>query len=673
MAEATIIRSPHAFVPKEVLTEEEREERYRTRIDESFKPYTVVDVLTKVYHRGFADDLRQVVGEHPDRFRKNQDDMEDWAVSNIWVNKCRLIRPESIFNQDFTDFKVDILVEAEIRIEEVRRGRDSIRRRYDIKQQYRLRNTFNLAPCKLICVFSDLVLHERAALISRPNAIRLDKYLLPVLKDEKDYINLAKMVIDGYYPQIGDKDVPVDPSVWVHAMGSKIYPGVFPEDGALGEYFFGFGTADVIDSDTGEVFEADINPGTVIINHKILSQPGMRNSTIAHEGSHKFLATAYFMLQRTHGHQYCSYMCKRHSSDDSSASHDKWLPVDIIEMQANKLPGYIQINQKKGKLRAERLLASYGGERNLENMKRLVDDMAEYYQTTKTMARKRLIDFGFSEVRGIMQSVNGQLVPPYLSSLKDNETYTISEAEGIREYIRNPKFREVIDSGQYVYVEGHYCLNDKRFVFTDRYGIKHLTMAAREDMAGCCLVFRHTFDNVVSRIINGVVRKDVGRGKKSIQYVDRSGKSTVTEEGIALREKMEKELLDVGVIRMSFNQMVKELMNSKKTTIQKLAGETGLSDETIKNLRNDTDRVFDIKVIAAFCIGLHLHPEVSDELIRISPSKFLNSVDMMLYKYALKTWYELPVAVVNRKLVEAGAAPLTNLVDGFDEDGVRLA
>ena len=49
MSEATIICSPHAYVPKEHLTEEERRELYRTRIDESFKPYTVIDVLNKVW------------------------------------------------------------------------------------------------------------------------------------------------------------------------------------------------------------------------------------------------------------------------------------------------------------------------------------------------------------------------------------------------------------------------------------------------------------------------------------------------------------------------------------------------------------------------------------------------------------------------------------------------
>ena len=95
------------------------------------------------------------------------------------------------------------------------------------------------------------------------------------------------------------------------------------------------------------------------------------------------------------------------------------------------------IEQTNGNDHARRLLAYYGGIRNLENMRRLIDEMAEYYGTTKKMAQTRLVDFGFTEARGIMQSVDGKLVPSYLSNLKDNETYTISEEEGIREYLRN--------------------------------------------------------------------------------------------------------------------------------------------------------------------------------------------------------------------------------------------
>ena len=60
-------------------------------------------------------------------------------------------------------------------------------------------------------------------------------------------------------------------------------------------------------------------------------------------------------------------------------------------------------------------------------------------------------------------------------------------------------------------------------------------------------------------------------------------------------------------------------------------------------------------------------------VVEASPSKFGSSDEMLAYKYALDTWYMEPVAVVNRRLVEAGAPPLTSLVDGFDESGRRLA
>ncbi len=56
MKEAAISQSPHVFDPLRELTVEERKARYRTRIDESFKPYTVFDILQKVYHRNFEDD-----------------------------------------------------------------------------------------------------------------------------------------------------------------------------------------------------------------------------------------------------------------------------------------------------------------------------------------------------------------------------------------------------------------------------------------------------------------------------------------------------------------------------------------------------------------------------------------------------------------------------------------
>ena len=100
-------------IPKH--TKEEEEKLYRLRIDETFRAYTVIDVLTKVYRRSFLDDLMAYLGDHPDEFKQFE---KGWKLSRAWINDLQLIRSESVFFQEAEDFHVDILVEARIKIEE---------------------------------------------------------------------------------------------------------------------------------------------------------------------------------------------------------------------------------------------------------------------------------------------------------------------------------------------------------------------------------------------------------------------------------------------------------------------------------------------------------------------------------------------------------------------------
>ena len=72
------------------------------------------------------------------------------------------------------------------------------------------------------------------------------------------------------------------------------------------------------------------------------------------------------------------------------------------------------IQKKPGKAYAEKLPASYGGERSLDNMRRLIRDTAEHFHTTEMTARTRLLDLGYNEVRGLLRAANGKLVPSYL-------------------------------------------------------------------------------------------------------------------------------------------------------------------------------------------------------------------------------------------------------------------
>jgi len=669
MKEAVITHSPHAYVPKKNMTKEEKDELYRTRIDESFKPYTVIDVLTKVYHRDFSEDLLDYIGEHPDEFSESS---SDWNLSRAWVNTLRIIRPESVFFQPATDFQVDILVETSVKLEEVKRGNNLFKNRYSISPTVRLRYSFDLIPCHLDCHYIGVISDESKSLQAMDEYhINVDRYLLPVLKGDNDYRRLARYLLYYFELSCCDKDMPFDPIEWVTAMKKKVRYGVFPENGVLGEFFFGFGTADIINPESGEVTKgAEINPGAIIINHEIYESEGSRNTTITHEGAHSYLDYWYFMLQNTHGHQYCSYMCKRFT--DRQENTGKWTPVEIMEVQANKLPGFLMIQDKPGKKHAADLLASYGGERSIANMRRLVADMAAYYKTTKTVARSRLLDFGYIEVKGLLQTANGDLVPSYKSELPEDETYTIDEVDGVREYARNPEFRKILDTGLYTYVEGHYCLNHPDYIRCDQLGIPHLTVFARENMALCCLAFKRVYQNAIIRVFNGILRKNPSRGNEDFKYVKKDGSSAVTEEGKQLLAMIRQEKKDQAIVDKSFNQMTVELMEARKINIVPLAEATGLSRDTIKNMRNDPVRLFPIQEVVAVAIALHLPPDVSKEYIRRAPTNFLDTEEMYCYRYALNTWHKLPVSVVNRKLVEMGVRPLTRLVDGYDENGVKL-
>ena len=123
-------------------------------------------------------------------------------------------------------------------------------------------------------------------------------------------------------------------------------------------------------------------------------------------------------------------------------------------------------------------------------MNRIIADMASYFGTTKTIARSRLYDFGYTAVREISRYINGQRIPSYISDLSKNETYTVDEKDSIAEYISNEKFRRLIDTGAYEYLEGHYCLRDDRYIAVDHEGKRHLTPYARQHMNECSLVFR---------------------------------------------------------------------------------------------------------------------------------------------------------------------------------------
>ena len=181
MNEAVIFQSPHAIKPEIYLTKAEREERYRTRLDETFRPYTVLDVLTRVYRHRPEADLDEALGKNLGAFVSLEGGN---SVSRAWVADCRIIRVETLFFQPLDDFLVELCVQAAIRMEIVRSGRPDVKRTKTLNRELRLQYRFDLRPCKLTCQFTGVIVNKADSLLAlNPDAIRADKYFLPILRE----------------------------------------------------------------------------------------------------------------------------------------------------------------------------------------------------------------------------------------------------------------------------------------------------------------------------------------------------------------------------------------------------------------------------------------------------------------------------------------------------------
>ena len=161
-------------------------------------------------------------------------------------------------------------------------------------------------------------------------------------------------------------------------------------------------------------------------------------------------------------------------------------------------------------------------------------------------------------------------------------------------------------------------------------------------------------------------RKEVSRYEENGSNCQRKPVFPQRERVAAIRQQVRKQRSEQARWEVSFNRMTVELMESRGFDILALVDVTGISRDTIKNMRNRQDQVFSIRYLVAFCIALHLDPAVSALYIRRSPVKFLDTEEMDFYRYALDHWYGETVPEVNRRLIALGVKPLTDLLEELE-------
>lgn len=157
---------------------------------------------------------------------------------------------------------------------------------------------------------------------------------------------------------------------------------------------------------------------------------------------------------------------------------------------------------------------------------------------------------------------------------------------------------------------------------------------------------------------NNVYGKSMAQGVKEKVSEAGSLAAGMTPEGRALRMKMREKLRETAMYQVHFENLIDSEIRRAGSSNARLVEETGISRDTIKAMRHPTGRAYDIRKVLAVCLALHLPPDRSRAVIAMAPGKMGDTVEMLLYQYALDNWFALPMSEINRKLREAGARPL---------------
>ncbi len=170
-------------------------------------------------------------------------------------------------------------------------------------------------------------------------------------------------------------------------------------------------------------------------------------------------------------------------------------PIDWMEWQANRATPRIRMPAPTAELKIEELLSyyktRYPGISTPRLFSRVIADFADFYGVSKQSSKRRLIELGYEEAKGVLNYVNGRYAIDYEfspGSLGSNQTFTIDFESAIDLYRNDDSFRECVGTGLYQYVDDHFCLADSRYIYR-RNGTLHLTSYAKSHMDECCLVF----------------------------------------------------------------------------------------------------------------------------------------------------------------------------------------
>jgi DNA-binding Xre family transcriptional regulator len=560
----------------------------------------------------------------------------------------------------------DIVIQAQIKICKISRSKelsDDIEKWFRVSCEAELNDGFKNFAIKAINICD-----------SNHNNVRnsLTETLVPIICADGLEKN-AEAIVREVYPEALNSPIQINVREFAKRLGLTVEERRLSSSATIfGKMIFTDCKVNYYDASARRYASFNATAGTILVDPEIyfLRTLGNWNNTVIHECVHWIKHRRVFELERLYSDNVSRIRCR---VEESATDEQKRSDTEWMEWHANALSPKILMPLRMFKQKADEIILLHKRDNNTEKLNDVIAaavlDLSNFFGVSIQAAKIRMIDVGYTEAISVYECVDDRYVSPYLSAdgaIGKNQTFSIPAVDGLAQYASNIDFRQQIDSGNFVYANSHYCINDPKYIAQGKHGIFEITDYAKQHIDECCLVFNR---NVKSNTVFGaqrytesaLFRSAVAKTVTEIEY-DHNDHNKGTTGRAA---KMRAEMLDVkqaskiaDELPGSFCHSLKKLMEWRKITVEKLAEHALLSPRTIQRMRNEAEREWKLDHIAAVCIGLRIPSNISIPLIEKAGHKLKGEKGFVL-SHLLATRCGCPIHEYNEYLEAAGHSPLS--------------
>lgn len=494
-----------------------------------------------------------------------------------------------------------------------------------------------------------------------------DKYsgeLVPIISRDA-FENEATEFLEKYYPLALQEPVSVPIRRIAEDMGLSIV-----EESLLSSELDVFGLVVFEDGNIKDknknIVIRNAKRGTVLIDPRVYYERtlGTVNFTIAHECFHWHRHQPYHALMKMLGANDELGKIIQCSIGSNSKDSEKWKAIDWMEWQANGVAPHILMPTSTAKIKVTELIEKYqihfdgaDGYR----IEEMISELADFYGLSKQAVKMRIREMGYAKIDGAFTYVNGQYVTPFsfdASALSDNQSFTISSADLFKAYCLNKEFRKAIDTGRFVYIEGHVCLDNEKYIVRPDGQIK-LTQYALSHIDECCFVFDEGYS--YESKYQGQKYYTQMMYKTPEQPNAQEYSFELNAHNKILLSQIQGASKSANAMRLypgAFSETLVQLMKERKLSNKKLADASLVGERTIQRLRNDEEYPTTVQTVLGLCYGLKLSVPEAEMLVgktdfNIKPTNSQNYA----YRCALSACAENSIYEINEMLESCGYIP----------------